>query len=98
MNKEKLIFILKGVKKDIVEMIYEVKLGYLGGFLFCSDIIIYLYNEKMNVDVNNFKDFNRDRFVLSKGYVVLVIYFVLVEKGYFFKEELNKLRKVGVFF
>lgn len=95
MNKEKLISISKGVKKDIVEMIYEAKSGHPGGSLSCSDIITYLYNEKMNVDVNNPKDPNRDRFVLSKGHAAPAIYSVLAEKGYFPKEELNKLRKVG---
>ncbi|AGX44797.1 transketolase [Clostridium saccharobutylicum] len=95
MNKEKLISISKEVKKDIVEMIYEAKSGHPGGSLSCSDIITYLYNEKMNVDVNNPKDPNRDRFVLSKGHAAPAIYSVLAEKGYFPKEELNKLRKVG---
>ena len=95
MNKEELISISKEVKKDIVEMIYEAKSGHPGGSLSCSDIITYLYNEKMNVDVNNPKDPNRDRFVLSKGHAAPAIYSVLAEKGYFPKEELNKLRKVG---
>lgn len=95
MNKEKLISISKEVKKDIVEMIYEAKSGHPGGSLSCSDIITYLYNEKMNVDVDNPKDPNRDRFVLSKGHAAPAIYSVLAEKGYFPKEELNKLRKVG---
>ena len=68
MNKEELVSISKEVKKDIVEMIYEAKSGHPGGSLSCSDIITYLYNEKMNVKVENPKDPNRDRFVLSKGH------------------------------
>ena len=77
MNKEELISISKEVKKDIVEMIYEAKSGHPGGSLSCSDIITYLYNEKMNVDVENPKDPNRDRFVLSKGHAAPALYSVL---------------------
>ncbi|GAA0077738.1 transketolase [Clostridium sp. CTA-5] len=95
MNKVNLVSTLKEVKKDIIEMIYEAKSGHPGGSLSCSEIITYLYNEKMNVDVKNPKDANRDRFVLSKGHAAPALYAVLAEKGYFPKEELKSLRKTG---
>lgn len=95
MNKENLVSTVKEVKKDIIEMIYAAKSGHPGGSLSCSEIITYLYNEKMNVDVKNPKDPNRDRFVLSKGHAAPALYSVLAEKGYFKKEELYNLRKTG---
>jgi transketolase len=95
MNKQELISISKEVKKNIIEMIYESKSGHPGGSLSCSDIITYLYYEKMNVNVETPKDANRDRFVLSKGHAAPALYAVLAEKGYFPKEELKKLRKIG---
>lgn len=95
MNTEKLISISKDVRKNIIEMIYEAKSGHPGGSLSCADIITYLYFNKMNVDVNNPKDLNRDRFVLSKGHAAPALYSVLAEKGFFYKEELKNLRKLG---
>jgi len=95
MNKAELISISKEIKKNIIEMIYEAKSGHPGGSLSCADIITYLYYEKMNVDVEKPKDLNRDRFVLSKGHAAPALYSVLAEKGYFPKEELKKLRKIG---
>jgi transketolase len=37
----------------------------------------------------------RDRFVLSKGHVAPLLYAALAERGYFDREELWKLRKLG---
>lgn len=95
MNKELLVNKLKDVRKNIIEMIYEAKSGHPGGSLSCSDIITYLYYEKMNVDANNPKKEDRDRFVLSKGHAAPALYSVLAEKGFFPKEELSKLRKIS---
>lgn len=95
MNKENLISISKEVRKNIIEMIYEAKSGHPGGSLSCADIITYLYFNKMKVDVNNPKDANRDRFVLSKGHAAPALYSVLAEKGFFPKRELKNLRKLG---
>jgi transketolase len=49
----------------------------------------------MNVNIENSKDPNRDRFVLSKGHAAPVLYSVLAEKGFFDKDELLKLRKIN---
>ena len=38
---------------------------------------------------------DRDRLVLSKGHVAPRLYSVLAERGYFPKENLVKLRKIG---
>ena len=49
----------------------------------------------MNVNVDNKNDPDRDRFVLSKGHAAPALYSVLAEKGFFDKEELMDLRKLG---
>lgn len=95
MNKEKLISISKEIRKNIIEMIYESKSGHPGGSLSCADIMTYLYFEKMNVNAESLNDENRDRFVMSKGHAAPVLYAVLSEKGFFKKEELMNLRKIG---
>lgn len=95
MNKENLISVSKNVRKNIIEMLCESKSGHPGGSLSCADIVTYLYYEKMNIDVNNPKWEQRDRFVLSKGHAAPALYSVLAEKGFFSKEELKTLRKTG---
>ena len=49
----------------------------------------------MNVDPENPKAENRDRFVLSKGHVAPGYYSTLAHRGFFPVEELKTLRKVG---
>lgn len=95
MNKESLVSNSKEIRKSIIEMIYEAKSGHPGGALSCSDIITYLYFEKMKVNVNKPQDSDRDRFVLSKGHAAPALYATLAEKGFFPKEELKNLRKIG---
>ena len=95
MNKEQLAEISKELRVDIVKMINKAESGHPGGSLSVIDILTYLYFEKMNVDVQNPKDENRDRFVLSKGHAAPALYATLAKKGFFPKEELDNLRVLG---
>jgi transketolase len=87
--------ITKAVREDIIRMLTESGSGHPGGSLSAVEIMTTLYFNEMNVDIKNPKDPNRDRFVLSKGHAAPVLYSVLSEKGFFNKEELMKLRKMG---
>lgn len=60
-----------------------------------ADIFTYLYFEEMNVDPENPKMEDRDRFVLSKGHTAPGLYAVLANRGYFPVEDLKTLRKIG---
>ncbi|MBU3189392.1 transketolase [Clostridium bowmanii] len=92
---EKLKAIAREVRKDIVTMITESHSGHPGGSLSCVEIITTLYFNEMNVSAENKHDPDRDRFVLSKGHAAPALYSVLAEKGFFDKEELLGLRKLG---
>lgn len=85
------------VRKGIVTAVHSAKSGHPGGSLSAADIFTYLYFEEMNVDPENPKDENRDRFVLSKGHVAPGLYSVLAQRGYFPKEDLLGLRHVGCY-
>lgn len=87
--------ITRNIRKDIIKMLTESGSGHPGGSLSAVEIMTTLYFNEMNVDPKNPKDPNRDRFVLSKGHAAPVLYSVLAEKGYFNKEELMGLRKIG---
>lgn len=85
----------KAIRRNIVKMITEAKSGHPGGSLSAADILTTLYFAEMNVDPQNPKDENRDRFVLSKGHAAPVLYATLAAKGYFEEEELMSLRQVN---
>lgn len=87
--------IARNIRKDIVSMIHESKSGHPGGSLSSVEILTALYFNEMNVNPNNCKMEDRDRFVLSKGHAAPVLYATLSEKGYFAKSELLGLRKIS---
>ncbi len=82
------------IRMNIIEGTYNAGSGHPGGSLSCTDILTYLYFNKMNVNADTPKDENRDRFVLSKGHAAPALYGTLVEKGYFPKEDIKTLRKI----
>ncbi len=85
----------KTIRRDIVEMIGEAKSGHPGGSLSAADIVTYLYFSEMNIDPLEPKWKERDRFVLSKGHAAPVLYAALAHRGFFPKESLYTLRKIG---
>lgn len=87
--------IANSLRIDIIKMLAESKSGHPGGSLSACEILTALYFKEMNIDPKNPKWEDRDRFVLSKGHGAPVLYAALAEKGYFSKEELMKLRKIG---
>ncbi|KOA19617.1 transketolase 2 [Clostridium homopropionicum DSM 5847] len=87
--------IAREVRKDIIKMLTASGSGHPGGSLSAVEILTTLYFKEMKVNIEDPKDPERDRFVLSKGHAAPVLYSVLAEKGFFNKEELNGLRKFG---
>lgn len=83
------------IRKGIVKSTHAAKSGHPGGSLSAADVFTYLYFVEMNVDPENPKDEDRDRFVLSKGHVAPGYYATLAERGFFPKEDLLTLRHVG---
>ena len=83
------------LRREVVKLVCHAKGGHIGGDLSMMDIVTYLYLKQMNVSPENFKDDNRDRFVLSKGHSVETLYVVLAESGFFDKKELETYGKFG---
>ncbi len=83
------------VRKGIVRAVHSAKAGHPGGSLSAADLFTYLYFEEMNIDPEDPKKEDRDRFVLSKGHTAPGLYSVLAHRGYFPVEELLTLRHVG---
>ena len=83
------------VRMGIVESTHAAKCGHPGGSLSAADMFTYLYFKELNVDPQNPKWEDRDRFVLSKGHTAPGLYSALALRGFFPVEDLITLRKVG---
>lgn len=83
------------IRKGIIRAVHSAKSGHPGGSLSAADIYTYLYFEEMNIDPQNPKMENRDRFVLSKGHTAPGYYSTLAYRGFFPVEDLTKLRHLG---
>ncbi len=94
-EKKQLQKIAANVRMGIIEGVYNAKSGHPGGSLSSADILTYLYFKQMNIDPENPKTENRDRFVLSKGHAAPLLYSVLANRGYFNVKELSTLRHIG---
>jgi transketolase len=69
--------------------------GHLGGSCSLSEIVTVLYFNRMKHDPESPEWEERDRFLLSKGHAALIQYAALAESGYFPKEELDKVKRLG---
>ncbi len=83
------------MRYDIVEMIAEAGSGHPGGSLSAADIVATLYFDVLRHDPARPEWPERDRFVLSKGHAAPVLYAALAEAGYFGRDHLATLRKLG---
>jgi transketolase len=84
------------MRADIVEMIGEAGSGHPGGSLSAADIVATLYfGDVLRHDPHNPQWPERDRFILSKGHAGPVLYAALAEAGYFGRDHLATLRKLG---
>ena len=83
------------VRMGIIEGVHSAKAGHPGGSLSCTDILTYLYFEKMNINPAAPQMPERDRFVLSKGHAAPALYSDLAHRGFFDTEMLTTLRQIG---
>ena len=83
------------VRLMIVEMLARAGSGHPGGSLSSTDILTALYFSVMRHRPSDPDWPDRDRFHLSKGHCCPALYAVLALQGYFPKEELTRLRKLG---
>jgi transketolase len=83
------------IREDIIRMLVAAKSGHSAGPLDQSDIFAALYFNILKHDPKNPDWEGRDLLVQSNGHTVPVRYAAMAEAGYFPKEELLTLRKLG---
>ena len=95
MNKLELQKTANEIRKGIVTAVHSAKAGHPGGSLSAAELFTSLYFEEMNIDTEQPKKADRDRFVLSKGHTAPGLYSTLANRGYFPVEDLKTLRHLG---
>ena len=77
-----------------VEMVHRAASGHPGGSLSCLDVLTTLYFDVMNVNVDDPRNPDRDRFVMSKGHCSPAVYGVLNLKGFMSDEDVKLFRSI----
>ena len=78
----------KYLRKMIIDALESGKRAHLGSAMSILEIVRVLYDNFLNVNIENINDINRDRFILSKGHGCLALYAVLADKGFIKPKEL----------
>ena len=84
------------LRQDVVKMVNKAGSGHPGGSLSAAEMVTALYFDVLeNIDPENPRKPDRDRFVLSKGHCCPILYSALARRGYFDASHLGKLREYG---
>lgn len=83
------------IRQDIIKMLIEAGSGHSAGPLGMADVFTALYFHVLNHRPHEPAWPERDRLVLSNGHICPVLYATLAHAGYFPKDELMTLRKLG---
>ncbi len=73
----------KRIRLHALDMVNHAHASHIGGVLSEADIIAVLYTDILNVNKDDPKMKERDRFVLSKGHTGVAVYAALAECGFF---------------
>ncbi len=92
---ERLNDIARRLRVTDIEMLVKAGSGHPGGTLSSADVIAALYFHKMRLRPEEPHWPDRDRFVLSKGHCIPIVYAALAKRGFFDEEQLWTLRKFG---
>ena len=69
------------IRKDLLNFVYRIGMGHLGGELSIVEICVALYYKYMNYDVSRPDWEDRDRLVLSKAHCSETLYAIFADMG-----------------
>ena len=75
------------LRKKVLDMVYEKKSGHIGGSFSMAELTSVLYDD---YDIGG-----KDKFILSKGHAVPIIYAMLHELGRISDEDLSLFREIN---
>ena len=85
----------KELRREVLKMLANAGSGHPGGALGMTDVWTVLHYQYLRSRPHEPRWPDRDRFVLSNGHTCPILYAILADRGYFPKEELKNLRKLG---
>ncbi|MGH2692823.1 MAG: transketolase [Actinomycetota bacterium] len=98
-DRDALVERLTGIARELriadLETIAEAGSGHPGGTLSAADMIAALFFHKLRLRPEEPMWPDRDRFVLSKGHCIPIVYVAMAKLGYFAEKELKTLRDLG---
>ena len=83
------------IRRLTLTCIASLGVGHVGGSLSIAEALSVLYSKHMSFDPKNPGMEGRDRLVLSKGHAGPALYATLASFGFFDKEELKTLNRLG---
>lgn len=87
--------IINSIKGLSIDMINKAGSGHPGVALGAAPILYTLYSRHLNIDLDDDKYINRDRFVLSGGHASALLYSMLFYVGYLSLEDLKNFRRIN---
>jgi len=69
------------IRCDILNFVYRIGMGHLGGELSMVEMAVALYYKYMHYDIKNPKMPDRDRFILSKAHCSETLYSIFADQG-----------------
>jgi transketolase len=98
-DRDALVERLRGIARELrisdLETIAEAGSGHPGGTLSAADMIAALFFHKLRLKPEEPLWPDRDRFVLSKGHCIPIVYVAMAKLGYFEEKQLKTLRDIG---
>ena len=84
------------IRELIIKITTEAGSGHPSSSLSATEVVTALhFGGFLKLDPDAPHDPQRDRFILSKGHAVPVLYSALAERGYYTEEQIMTLRKLG---
>lgn len=92
---ERLIEVARELRITDLEMLIEAGSGHPGGTLSAAEMVAALFFHKLRLRPEEPDWPGRDRFILSKGHCIPIVYAAMAKRGFFEEKELMTLRQVG---
>ncbi len=83
------------IRRLTMQCIASIGVGHVGGCMSIAETLSVLYSKHMRIDPQNPNKQGRDRLVLSKGHAGPALYATLASFGFFDKDLLNTLNRLG---
>jgi len=81
--------IAKKIRGKTFLMIFHAGSGHIAPSLSAVELLVALYFKILKIDKNNYRDNDRNRFILSKGHASAALYAILAEKDIIDENILN---------